>query len=211
MSTSTKNGAPRSRVFLCILYPDCREHMQMSHYLEAMSSIFEWCRILHDKDQKDADQPGLYIPNSAQGLKKAHYHYMIRYKEAKTVTSVEKYFSPYNVHFEICHDVQSSLLYFCHMTPEAMAQGKEPYPPEKLEGSARLISQMGLNSNLFQLAEALKLLRDCDGNVTDMITLLAEQNPVYGENVLKTIQSYQGIYVCASRQEYQDAHSRSGL
>lgn len=204
MSTSTKNGAPRSRVFLFILYPDCREHMQMAHYLEAMSCIFEWCRILHDKDLKDPE-PGLYIPNSAQGLKKAHYHYMIRYKDAKTVTSVEKFFSPYKVHFEICHDVQSSLLYFCHMTPEAMAAGKEPYPPESLEGSPKLISCMGLNSNLVQLGEALSLLRDCQGNVVDMVTLLASDNPVYGENMLKTIQSYQGIYVCAARQEYQDA------
>ena len=63
MSTSTKNGAPRSRVFLCILYPDCREHMQMAHYLEAMSSIFEWCRILHDKDLKDFEEMKSYGAN----------------------------------------------------------------------------------------------------------------------------------------------------
>ena len=46
------------------------------------------------------------------------------------------------------------------------------------------------------------LLREHGGNVTDLVLDLTNNNPVYGENMLKTIQSYQGLFVCASRQEF---------
>ena len=198
----------RSRTFLCVLYPDCFEHQMMMSYLTQMSGIFEWVRILHDKDKLDSIDPEQKVLSTGQEFKKAHYHYMIRFKDTRTVQSTEKFFNVWCKHFEICQSIPSSLLYMIHQTPECLKLGKTPYSVEQLEGSSRLISMLGLNSNLVQLSEVLQALRSCNGNVTDLVTSMSENNPVYGELALQTMQSYQGIFVCADRQEYQDAMRR---
>ena len=46
------------------------------------------------------------------------------------------------------------------------------------------------NRNLVQLSEAIMLLREHGGNIADLVLDLANNNPVYGENVLKTLQRY---------------------
>lgn len=199
----------RSRTFLCVLYPDCFEHQKMMSYLTQMSGIFEWVRILHDKDKLDSIDPAQNALSTGQEYKKAHYHYMIRFKDARTLLSTEKFFHVWCKHFEICQSIPGSLMYMIHQTPECFELGKTPYSVEQLEGSSRLISMLGLNSNLLQLSEVLSALRSCNGNVTDLITSVADQNPVYGELMLQTMQSYQGIFVCAARQEYQDAIFRN--
>lgn len=192
----------RSRTFLCVLYPDCFEHQKMMSYLTQMSGIFEWVRILHDKDKLDSIDPGQKVLSTGQEYKKAHYHYMIRFKDARSLQSTEKFFRVWCKHFEICHSIPSSLMYMIHQTPECFELGKTPYSVEQLEGSSRLISMVGLNSNLVQLSEILCALRSYNGNVTDLIMSVAEENPVYGELMLQTMQSYQGIFVCAARQEF---------
>lgn len=192
----------RSRTFLCVLYPDCFEHQKMMSYLTQMSGIFEWVRILHDKDKLDSIDPDKKTLSTGQEYKKAHYHYMIRFKDARTLRSTEKFFYVWCKHFEICSSIPASLMYMIHQTPECFETGKTPYSVEQLEGSSRLISMLGLNANLVQLSEVLHALRSCDGNVTDLITSVADENPVYGELMLQTMQTYQGIFVCAARQEF---------
>lgn len=207
--TAVKSGQhtqPRANAFLCILYPDNEQHQRMMHYLEALKSIFEWVRILHDKDLKDPLQTVLVDGKPATNediYKKAHYHYLIWYKERKTLSAELSFWKPFGVeHIEICNDVRSSLLYFCHQTPAAVEAGKHVYSAEQLEGSTRLIARIGLNSNLVQLSEAIMLLREHGGNVADLVLDLANNNPVYGENVLRTIQSHQGLFTCSARQEF---------
>lgn len=198
----------RSRTFLCVLYPDCFEHQMMMSYLTQMSGIFEWVRILHDKDKLDSIDPAKKSLSTGHEYKKAHYHYMIRFKDSRTLQSTEKFFHVWCKHFEICSSIPASLLYMIHQTPECMIAGKTPYSVEQLEGSSKLISMLGLNSNLVQLSEVLKALRSCGGNVTDLVTSVADENPVYGEIMLQTMQSYQGIFVCAARQEYMNSVQR---
>lgn len=214
--TAVKSGQhtqPRANAFLCVLYPDNPDHCQMMHYLDAMKCIFEWVRILHDKDLKDPLQSVVVDGKPATNediYKKAHYHYLLWYKESKTLSAELKFWKPFGVEYmEICNNIRSSLLYFCHQSPAAVKAGKHIYGVECLEGSAKLISRIGLNSNLVQLSEALKLLRDHDGNVADLVLDLANNNPVYGENVLSTIQSYQGLFVCSARQEFLTAGRRN--
>ena len=180
----------------------------MMSYLTQMSGIFEWVRILHDKDKLDSIVPEQKSLSTGQEYKKAHYHYMIRFKDPRTLQSTEKFFHVWCKHFEICNSIPSSLLYMIHQTPECMVLGKTPYSIERLEGSSKLISMLGSNSNLIHLSEALSALRSCGGNVVDLITSYAHENPVFGEFMLQTIQCYQGIFVCAARQEYMNSVHR---
>lgn len=198
----------RSRTFLCVLYPDCFEHQMLISYLTQMSGVFEWARILHDKDKVEASTEDKQLL-AGDVYKKAHYHYMIRFKDQRTLGTVKDFFLGFCEHFEICHNIQSSLLYFIHMTPTALIDPyKHKYSREDLEGSPKLISQLGLNSHLSQFNEILQLLRSCDGNVVDLISALSEDDPVLGEIALSTIQSYQGIFCMAARQEF-DIYKRS--
>lgn len=180
----------------------------MMSYLTQMSGIFEWVRILHDKDKLDSIDPSKNSLSTGQEYKKAHYHYMIRFKDSRTLQSTQKFFHVWCKHFEICSSIPASLLYMIHQTPECIIAGKTPYSVEQLQGSSKLISMLGLNSNLVQLSEVLKALRSCGGNVTDLVTSVADENPVYGEIMLQTMQSYQGIFVCAARQEYTNSFHR---
>lgn len=198
----------KSRTFLCVLYPDCFEHQMMMSYLTQMSGIFEWVRILHDRDKLDSIDPAEQALITGVEYKKAHYHYMIRFKDQRTLAACEKFFHVWCKHFEICNSVPAALLYFLHQTPECCVRGKTQYPPEKLEGSSKLIAQLGLNSNLVQLGEVLKDLRQYDGSIVDLVTDYAECAPVRGEIALQTMQSYQGIFVAAARQEFERAKVR---
>ena len=100
----------RSCNFMFILYPDSIEHQNLMEYLSQMSNIFEWVRILHDKDIASYINGDGIVP-----LKKPHYHYLLHYNTLKTAKSVQSFFHVWLDHVELCHDLQSSLLYFLHI------------------------------------------------------------------------------------------------
>lgn len=65
----------RSRYFGIILYPEVPQFMEK---LEAVTSQ-EYLMVLHNRDVDDEGNP-----------KKDHYHVVIQFEDAKTVTSVAK-------------------------------------------------------------------------------------------------------------------------
>lgn len=123
------NSSGRSRSFTFVFYPD------EENFLDIMSSVIneDTAFILHDKDT-----------NENGDLKKPHYHVVVKFKEAKTCSSVAKIFHLYNSEgklaenrVDICtkgkKDFKGALRYLTHAnTPD-----KFQYPISDVQGSLK--------------------------------------------------------------------------
>lgn len=106
----------RSRLWGCVLYPDCAEHMQA---LEIIRREYTYVGILHDKD---VDDDGV--------LKKPHYHLILKFGQARWNTALADDLNiPVN-YFERIRSFDSSAKYLTHDN----APDKYQYDTSALEG-----------------------------------------------------------------------------
>lgn len=122
MSESPKNEKYRSRLFVSVLYPEDPSHAEAMTKLE--SNGYNFAAILHDKDlQNDEDE-----------TKKAHWHIVLRFKNAVWNTSVAKELGIKVNYLEACKDQDAALLYLVHYGKEE----KHQYEYEEVFGPMKL-------------------------------------------------------------------------
>lgn len=119
----------RSRTFTFVFYPDEKNFLDIMEEVINQDTAF----ILHDKDINDDGK-----------LKKPHYHVVVKFKDAKTCTSVAKIFHLLNSDGEIASnrvdlcckgkkDFKGALRYLTHAnTPD-----KFQYPLTDVQGTLK--------------------------------------------------------------------------
>ena len=115
----------RDRKFVAVLYPEDSTHAECIEKLKAGG--YNFAAILHDKD--------VYEDGELQGeLKKAHWHIVLRFKNAVWNTAIAKELGITPNYLESCKDVDASLLYLVHYGNSEKAQ----YEYESVFGPLRL-------------------------------------------------------------------------
>lgn len=99
------NDKFRSRNFVAVLYPEDETHAACMEKLT--SGGYNFAAILHDKDvYEDGENKG--------EIKKAHWHIVVRFKNAVWSTAISKELGITSNYLENCRDVDSALLYLVH-------------------------------------------------------------------------------------------------
>ena len=115
----------RDRKFVAVLYPEDSTHAECIEKLKAGG--YNFAAVLHDKD--------VYEDGEHQGeLKKAHWHIVLRFKNAVWNTAIAKELGITPNYLESCKDVDASLLYLVHYGNSEKAQ----YDYESVFGPLRL-------------------------------------------------------------------------
>ena len=110
----------RSRIYVCLLYSDDQSH---AFALEQLTNgSYASVGILHDKDVCVDANTGEVIYDESTGqpaLKKAHYHFVVRFKNAKYALSLAKELSIAPNYLRPSVDFRAACRYLCHLdTPE---------------------------------------------------------------------------------------------
>lgn len=115
----------RDRKFVAVLYPEDSTHADCIEKLK--TGGYNFAGILHNKDvYEDGENAG--------ELKKAHWHIVVRFKNAVWNTAVAKELGITPNYLEACKNVDSSLLYLVHYGNDKKAQ----YDLEEVFGPLRL-------------------------------------------------------------------------
>lgn len=116
----------RSRLFVAVLYPDDPTHVECMEKLN--KNGYNFAAILHDKD--------VYEDGEHEGeTKKAHWHIIVRFKNAVWNTAVAKELGIEPNYLEACKDGDSALLYLVHYGKEEKFQYEyeEVFGPMKVK------------------------------------------------------------------------------
>lgn len=155
------HASVRSRYFLFLLYPDNPIHVRVYDWIVKNEDFIS---ILHDSDVKSTaafDSDLDFIDDSSDSvvnpdddfetlsdsltvdLKKAHYHVLVRFPNARTIKGVRKYFNFEIDRFvEVCSDPYSTAQYFIHDTYECHVLGKHLYSISDVQGSSSLKARL---------------------------------------------------------------------
>ena len=125
----TEPNKYRDRKFLAVLYPEDPTHVQAIEKLNAGG--YNFAAILHHSDTwEEGEKEG----KEAGELKKAHWHIVLRFKNAVWNTAVAKDLGITPNYLEPCKDVDGSLLYLVH----AASPKKFQYDQEEVFGPLKL-------------------------------------------------------------------------
>lgn len=122
---------PRSRSFM---YTQDEEHLpfeadKLKSKLEK-SGADEWAYILHDQDKDDEGK-----------LIRPHYHVMLHFKDAKTISRVAKIFDDEQQYIEIWHNtINNGYSYLIHETSNA--KNKHHYEPGEVTASFDFLTRI---------------------------------------------------------------------
>lgn len=95
----------RDRKFCLLLYPEDQTHAACMELLK--SGGYSYAAILHDKDvYEDGDQKG--------ELKKAHWHVVVKFKNAVWNSAIAKELGIAPNYIQECRNLDSALLYLVH-------------------------------------------------------------------------------------------------
>lgn len=151
-----------SRTYCTILYPE--DESQRDAITLLSNGTYPAAGILHDKD---VEEDGT--------LKKPHYHFVIRYKNARSMKAVAEELKIAENYLQPCRDYKKSLRYLIHDgDPD-----KFPYPIEEVFGALKTALTSILNDKTEdeQALAVLSLLKDIERpiRVTEFISLCAEK------------------------------------
>lgn len=103
----------RDRKFVAVLYPEDPTHAAAIEKMK--SGGYNFAGILHDKD--------VYEDGEHEGeIKKAHWHIVVRFKNAVWNTAISNELGIEANYLEACKDVDSALLYLVHFGNEEKYQ-----------------------------------------------------------------------------------------
>lgn len=155
----------RSRLWNILLYPDDSTHVSA---FEAIKKSFNYVGILHDKDPKE----------KSEGLKKAHYHIIIKLSQARWVTGLSSELGLDTRWFEKTGSWDRSARYLLHHGRD----NKFQYSPDELFGPLA--------------PSVVKLLNDDDENVkvNKILDLIDSINGEISFNFLVRLACKKGLY-----------------
>lgn len=160
----------RSRLYSCVLYP---EDKTQAHAIEQLKgSAYSAVGILHDKDIHINEETGEPIIDPDTGKpqpKKPHYHFVIRFKNARYRSSLAKELQIQPNYLQKSSDFGSAVRYLLHLDH----QNKYQYPKEELVGSlvTQAIEAMDDASEGQRAIEILNIIDKHNGilSVTELI------------------------------------------
>lgn len=138
----------RDRKFVAVLYPEDTSHSTALEKLK--SGGYNFAGILHNKDvYEDGDHKG--------ETKKAHWHIVLRFKNAVWNTAIAKELGIEPNYLEACKDVDSALLYLVHFGNEEKFQYEyeEVFGPLKVRLST-LLAEPDEGSRVLSLVEIVE-------------------------------------------------------
>lgn len=152
MTATTHTPASyRSRSHGLVLYPDCSEHVNA---LELIKTSFEHLYILHDKD-KNSD---------SDSLKKAHWHVIIKTRNATWNTALAKQLGLASNYFQQVRNESAMVGYLIHWNEES----KHQYDLEECKGSEslkKLLRKITVEEQITEGEKVLELIEwieNCD-------------------------------------------------
>lgn len=121
----------RSKTFNLMLYPgEDKSHLKALEYIRAN---YDYAAICHDKDTFEEDITINDVLHKKGEIKKAHYHVVVKFKNAKWSTALASELEIAENYIEVAHDLKRSLLYLIHFYDE----DKYQYSVEDVEGTLK--------------------------------------------------------------------------
>lgn len=121
----------RSKTFNLMLYPEeDKSHLKALEYIRAN---YDYAAICHDKDTFEEDITINDVLHKKGEIKKAHYHVVVKFKNAKWSTALANELEIAENYIEVAHDLKRSLLYLIHYYDE----DKYQYSIEDVEGTLK--------------------------------------------------------------------------
>lgn len=114
-----------------MLYPgEDKSHLKALEYIRAN---YDYAAICHDKDTFEEDITINDVLHKKGEIKKAHYHVVVKFKNAKWSTALASELEIAENYIEVAHDLKRSLLYLIHFYDE----DKYQYSVEDVEGTLK--------------------------------------------------------------------------
>ena len=126
--TVDKEGNFRSRNIQVCLYPDNENHMKALEDLQKQESNFAY--ILHDKDTWTTEDEKKNPEHKAGELKKAHYHVILKYKNAVFASALSKKYNLESHLIDPVNEPDNYLMYLIHYN----APDKYQYSVDDVKG-----------------------------------------------------------------------------
>ena len=121
----------RSKTFNLMLYPEeDKSHLKALEYIRAN---YDYAAICHNSDTFEEDTTINDVVHKKGELKKAHYHVVLKFKNAKWSTALASELEIAENYIEVAHDLKRSLLYLIHYYDE----DKYQYSVEDVEGTLK--------------------------------------------------------------------------
>lgn len=176
----------RGRIFNILLYPDNIEHLQAIYNLR--NNGYDYVGIKHDKDIyfEDKLNDDLSIKHAKGELKKEHFHFVVKFKNARYISAVAKELDIDDRFIEICKNFKNSTAYLLHIGYE----DKYQYSNDELEGNL--------------IPEVLKLIDDTceDCKFISLLDLLDSFDTVVSKTQFARICVLNGLYSVFRRNSY---------
>ncbi len=143
----------RSRNFRLLLYPDCEAHVKAYEAIQAKGTVY--AMILHDRDL-DPDHPG--------EMKKAHWHFVLKYKNAIWSSALAKDLGIEENYIMKCDNLDGALLYLVHHECE----DKAPYELSEVTGklATRLAFLLADDDESTRALNIYEIIKSCAPPVT---------------------------------------------
>ncbi len=126
-----KEDNMRGKVFLLLLYPD--EDVTHAKALEYIKANYDYASICQDKDTYLEDTTINDVFHKEGELKKAHYHVVVRFKNARWLTAIAKELDIAENYIRVSHNFVRSLLYLVHY----YEPDKYQYNPNEVFGTLK--------------------------------------------------------------------------
>lgn len=163
----------KHKYYTFLLYPDNKNHMWLLEYLK--NNRFQgFIAIKHSADKKQDDFLDAELGDYAgKSTCKPHYHCMIAYHYSKPFCSAISDLETYGIFYcQPVGSVNDLIMYFLHLTPKAVALGKEQYTFDDLLYSGefiQIVDKLRICTNDTARASPAKLLLDysqcCDSEL----------------------------------------------
>lgn len=136
----------RSTNFNLVLYEEDKTHMNA---LEKIKASYDYAFIVHDLD----------VDDSTGELKKAHYHVVIRFKNAKWNTALAEELGITENYLQDCRSLKRSLLYLIHY----YEPDKHQYDIELVQGPLKKrLKEFITNEGKSESEKVLEIFQEID-------------------------------------------------
>ncbi len=159
----------RSRNFRLVLYPDCEAHVRAYEKMQASGT--NYAMILHDRDPH---------PDNPDEFKKAHWHFVLKYKNAIWSSALAKDLGIEENYIMKCDNLDGALLYLVHQGLDDKAQ----YDITEVSGSlsTRLAFLLADDDESTRALNIYDIIRNSPGKVTyTEVFLKACKAGLYGD------------------------------
>ena len=185
----------RYRVFNLLLYPDNVEHQKAIENLKSVE--YKAVGILHNMDCYTEDKN----EHKAGELKKEHYHFVVKFQNAKTIIALAKNLNIESRFIEPTQTFKGSAKYLLHIGCE----DKYQYDIDDLIGTLApdVVKLIDDTSEEVKALNICRLLRDCEYFVTR-----DEFMQIVCKNGLYTVFRRNAYYFSSMLYEHNENYSR---